>query len=65
MEEKKIKRGDTVRLKSGGPIMTVGGAEMGGAYECSWFAGSDLKRGTFYAEQLDPVEMDEQGPVSV
>jgi uncharacterized protein YodC (DUF2158 family) len=65
MEKDKIKRGDTVRLKSGGPIMTVGGAGIGGEYECDWFYGEELRHGNFYPEQLEPVEMEEQGAVSV
>jgi uncharacterized protein YodC (DUF2158 family) len=38
------KEGDTVRLKSGGPIMTVAGTTTTGALECHWFnhSGADF-----------------------
>lgn len=32
-----FKEGDTVRLKSGGPIMTVTGKQTDGSYWCIWF----------------------------
>lgn len=51
-----LKLGDTVQLKSGGPIMTVGGQTEGGSLICHWFAGSDLKHGTFRREQLKAAE---------
>ncbi|WP_299473722.1 DUF2158 domain-containing protein [uncultured Paracoccus sp.] len=41
--------GDLVQLKSGGPVMTYGGA--GGAFateaRCLWFVGTELKSATF------------------
>jgi len=45
-----FKVGDVVRLKSGGPPMTV--TEVGKASEeptiwCQWFEGADTKNGTF------------------
>jgi uncharacterized protein YodC (DUF2158 family) len=46
--------GDTVRLKSGGPIMTLGGQAAGtSAYNCLWFDGNELKHGLFRLEQLE------------
>lgn len=51
-----IKLGDTVQLKSGGPIMTVGGTGLGGDFNCSWFNGKELLQGSFYAEQLKPAK---------
>lgn len=64
-----IKLGDTIQLKSGGPVMTVGGSGIGGDLECSWFNGKELKQGSFYAEQLKlakPREPEEpQGSHSV
>ena len=53
----KFKTGDIVQLKSGGPKMTVNGAELpsGAAkqyYSCQWFAGSKLEGGTFPEESL-------------
>ncbi len=32
-----FKAGDTVRLKSGGPLMTVEGAVASGHLRCQWF----------------------------
>ena len=47
-----MKKGDTVQLKSGGPIMTVGDKNLSGAYNCDWFEGAKLMHGSFYTEQL-------------
>ncbi|WP_156520993.1 YodC family protein [Magnetospirillum moscoviense] len=46
-----IKAGDTVRLKSGGPDMTVKWVEEGEAY-CEWFDKSEVKGHTFTLAQL-------------
>jgi len=35
----KLKIGDRVQLKSGGPIMTVNNVEENGQIYCQWFAG--------------------------
>jgi uncharacterized protein YodC (DUF2158 family) len=57
--KKKYKTGDIVRLKSGGPSMTV--EEITGMLqdhlECHWFAGDKLNFGIFH---LDAVEPDEE-----
>jgi uncharacterized protein YodC (DUF2158 family) len=47
-------KGDVVRLKSGGPAMTVSQQEASGKWECQWFPESDkeLKRGSFRPESL-------------
>ena len=50
-----LKTGDTVRLKSGGPIMTIGG-EMPGGWKCHWFNGKELKEGLFYLQELERAE---------
>ena len=45
-----IKEGCTVRLKSGGPLMTVNQVHdvQGTPYaHCSWFKGKELKSGDF------------------
>lgn len=49
--------GDIVKLKSGGPAMTVQRTTSvnGGTYACQWFAGKKLEEGFFKAEQLEPV----------
>lgn len=52
--------GDVVRLKSGGPIMTIKGYNMHkGGWVCQWFVGTDLKEGAFDAGQLVIVPEDE------
>ncbi|WP_077417913.1 DUF2158 domain-containing protein [Chryseobacterium sp. JV274] len=49
-----INKGVVVKLKSGGPKMTVRSAN-GAYWMCSWFVGEDLKEGMFSAEQLEIV----------
>jgi len=54
--------GQIVRLKSGGPDMTVkeelrdytGGNNC--SYRCQWFAGKKLEQGNFPHESLDLVD---------
>ncbi|MNJ42161.1 hypothetical protein D3C77_371160 [compost metagenome] len=49
--------GDIVKLKSGGPDMTVQVVpEKGDNYRCQWFAGKKLEFGFFHFESLVPVE---------
>jgi uncharacterized protein YodC (DUF2158 family) len=50
-----FKAGDTVRLKSGGPIMTVIAMPLEGGCEASWFDGYELKRDTFAVAALEAV----------
>lgn len=53
---RKFKKGDIVKLKSGGPKMTVDdpmSAIGGGTVECQWFAGSKLQQGYFDPESLE------------
>lgn len=48
-------QGDIVQLRSGGPQMTVADVDdlLGEpSYECTWFRGEDLRRGTFKAHEL-------------
>ena len=49
--------GNIVRLKSGGPDMTVRTVPDAPAthYECQWFAGKKLESGRFPAGSLEPV----------
>jgi uncharacterized protein YodC (DUF2158 family) len=48
MTEHKYKVGDIVKLKSGGPKMTVESVEGGNTYLCQWFDKEDrLERGKF------------------
>lgn len=55
-----IKVGDVVRLKSGGPAMTV--THTGNVQEprcnCSWFAGNEAMSGRFPADALQPETKD-------
>lgn len=45
--------GDTVQLKSGGPVMTIEARNDSGSWHCIWFDKTDLKRGNFKAETLE------------
>lgn len=48
-----FKVGHTVRLKSGGPLMTADALAAGGkAWICIWFDGTERKSGTFHTESL-------------
>jgi len=64
MSNTKFKSGDVVRLKSGGPKMTVRNYKLiqpfdGKAYpsdtdiECDWFEGNNLKHAIFGQETLE------------
>ncbi|WP_411827778.1 YodC family protein [Luteolibacter sp. AS25] len=55
----KFNKGDTVTLKSGGPVMTVKGEKKANlrsdvmiGYYCQWFAGKKLEQGDFPPESL-------------
>jgi uncharacterized protein YodC (DUF2158 family) len=57
-----IKAGDTVRFKSGGPLMTVKSVNADGAW-CEWFDKKDeIKSGRF---ALSSLVLDEGGPIIV
>jgi uncharacterized protein YodC (DUF2158 family) len=59
----KFSTGDIVRLKSGGPTMTVDKhSEYGGDVVCQWFAGSKLSIGGFPEGALVKVEDEEEKP---
>ena len=57
----RFKVGDLVRLKSGGPTMTVSqvptdeGYGPGTTYSCIWFSGAKDNRATFRPEVLEPA----------
>ena len=62
MAERKFKIGDTVQIKSGGPIMTVGGltddaAENSGV-NTTWFANGKECNGSFLEAILDVYSPD-------
>ena len=49
--------GDTVRLKSGGPVMTIVARARGNlGWQTFWFAGDELKDETFPAQALEPAD---------
>ena len=50
--ETELKAGDTVRLRSGGPLMTVV-LIVGDAVRCAWFQGKENREGSFPAAALD------------
>jgi uncharacterized protein YodC (DUF2158 family) len=43
--------GDVVKLRSGGPDMTVTGCELGGVYQCTWFTFGDESRSSSFSEE--------------
>jgi uncharacterized protein YodC (DUF2158 family) len=53
-ELKMFKAGDTVRLKSGGPTMTIVRQHeaLVGNWSCQWFDGKKLSHGVFAEETL-------------
>ncbi len=51
--EKSFKAGDAVRLKVGGPIMTIDFKTKEGKHTCKWHDGTSLQVGEFLPEELD------------
>jgi uncharacterized protein YodC (DUF2158 family) len=67
MAERKFKDGDRVRLRSGGPVMTVEQfAEYtdGWKYECVWFEGGTKPMQGFYRETSLGDVPDDSAPAS-
>jgi uncharacterized protein YodC (DUF2158 family) len=54
-----FKAGDVVRLKSGGPKMTISSVEAARIFT-TWFAGDDPKTGAFATDTLETVEKSQQ-----
>jgi len=54
--------GDIVKLKSGGPDMTVRSKPEPPAtyYDCQWFAGKKLEAGRFPADSLELVKIEKK-----
>jgi uncharacterized protein YodC (DUF2158 family) len=46
----KFENGDVVKLRSGGPDMTVTGCELG-VYQCAWFTFGDESRSSSFSEE--------------
>lgn len=65
--EPKFAVGTTVKLKSGGPEMSVQKAtfnmrdEFTGSYRCQWFAGKKSEADTFPEESLEVVNPENKG----
>jgi uncharacterized protein YodC (DUF2158 family) len=64
----KLKPGDKVQLKSGGPAMTLVGYhnERPNQVLCQWFKDTDLKSGVFNPNSLEKVDTNvDDSPVMV
>jgi uncharacterized protein YodC (DUF2158 family) len=55
-----LKPGDVVRLKSGGPRMTIRDAADSGLWLCDWFEGGKHEQDVFTEAQLKLVESAEK-----
>jgi len=55
----KFQTGETVKLISGGPTMTVKGSDYN-SVDCQWFAGKKLESGYFPPDSLIRVSVDEK-----
>ena len=60
-KEPKFKRGDIVKVRAGGPDMTVEDLLSGSGYRCYWFVGKKLERGHFNEEGLVKGEAGDEG----
>lgn len=56
-----VKIGDTVQLKSGGPLMTVVRIESDGAVACMWYApdAEEFRSQAFVVGALDEVILED------
>ena len=52
----KIEKGDVVKLKSGGPLMTVQELEEDRRYFCIWFLDNKRETGSFHRETIRLVK---------
>lgn len=57
----RFEAGDVVRLRSGGPPMVVRAISRDTAY-CQWFAGLELRQGTFLFSSLRNINQDSRTP---
>jgi uncharacterized protein YodC (DUF2158 family) len=56
-----FKQGDTVRMKSGGPLMTVVQVQSDGNIWCEWFDKKDEPQGRSFA--TTSLVADDGGPI--
>lgn len=61
MSENNYDTGDLVRLKSGGPTMTVAQQSDVSGVKCQWFAGKKMESGWFPPESLVTDTGDDDG----
>lgn len=55
-DKNRLKIGDIVTLRSGGPRMTIRKEAGSSKWECQWFTRNDeLKSDTFVTDMLEPV----------
>ncbi|MFC6999560.1 DUF2158 domain-containing protein [Rufibacter roseus] len=65
MEKENFKEGDLVKLKSGGPVMTIASSGMGMA-ACVWFNKDEIfGKHDFYLKNLVKVEADHSFPLPI
>jgi uncharacterized protein YodC (DUF2158 family) len=58
--EERFKIGQIVRLKSGGPEMTVENVYKDMSYGCQWFAGRKLVCGGFPHDSLEIIKPNDE-----
>ncbi len=58
MSSEQFKTGSVVRLKSGGPAMTVVGVDSDGRLVCKWFDGNKVSMNAFFSFELKEVPED-------
>jgi uncharacterized protein YodC (DUF2158 family) len=63
--QQEFQPGDVVRLKSGGPKMTVSKVDDDGSLRCKWFDGSTLCEETFPAAELVKTKVGPVGPILI
>jgi uncharacterized protein YodC (DUF2158 family) len=56
-----FRSGDTVRLKSGGPLMTVNSVNTDGEVWCEWFDKTDKPQAKSFA--INSLVADDGGPI--
>lgn len=59
----RFKTGDIVKLKSGGPEMTVQREGSTGRYNCQWFAGKKLESGVFDGDSIEITAVKPASPI--